>query len=602
MNGRGLWVCGVCVAVSLGMTAPGHAQTRAEGFALNRFEPSERGSDWFSAESLDFRGHPRFAIGIVQDYAHDPLVFYRPNGDEEAAIVEDQLFAHLGTSVIVAHRVRLALNLPIAFAQTGDAARLGDQAIASDNELALGDLRFGADLRLLGAYREPATLAVGAQVFLPTGSQDSYTGDGAARVTPRLMLAGELTPFVYASHVGFTYRANDDAFAGAVRGSELSFAAAAGVRVLDGKLVIGPEVFGSTVVGEADAFFARRSTPLELILGAHALVARAWRLGGGIGPGLTRALGTPELRALLSLEWHQAIDRRAPSDRDRDSIVDTADACPDVPGVRTGDASTNGCPPVRDRDDDGIPDDVDACPEVPGPASDDPKRHGCPDRDGDTVIDPEDACPGVAGVKSADPKTHGCPDVDADGVIDSADACPTQPGVKTDDPKTNGCPPPKDSDGDGILDPQDACPNAAGPADPDPKKNGCPVARVEQGQIRIREQVQFAYNSAQILKASDFILEAVHKILQENSKIQAVSVQGHTDSKGGEAYNKQLSRRRAQAVVAWLVRHGIDKDRLKAEGFGAERPKDTNSTDEGRANNRRVEFHILDQPDAAEAK
>lgn len=599
MNGR-LWVSGVCLALSV--TAPLQAQSQVDGFALNRFEPSERGSDWFAAESLDFRGHPRFAVGIVQDYAHDPLVFYRPNGDEGASIVGDQLFAHLGASVILAHRLRLALNLPIALAQTGDDAQWGGQRISSDNDTAIGDMRFGLDLRLFGEYREPVSLALGAQVFVPTGSQDSYTGDGAARVTPRLMVAGELSPFVYASHVGVTYRGNDDAFAGAVRGSEITFAAAAGVRVLDGRLVIGPEAFGSTVVGEDDAFFARRTTPLEVLFGAHGLVARAWRLGGGIGPGLTRALGTPELRALLSLEWHEPLETRAPSDRDRDQILDGEDACPDVPGVRTADARTNGCPPVRDRDDDGITDDLDACPDEPGAASDDPKRHGCPDRDGDRIIDREDACPSVAGVQSSDPKANGCPDVDADGIIDSADACPTQPGVKTDDPKTNGCPPPKDSDGDGILDPQDACPNAAGPADPDPKKNGCPVARVEQGQIRIREQVQFAYNSAQILKDSDFILEAVLKVLQDHSQIQAVSVQGHTDSKGGDAYNKQLSRRRAQAVAAWLVRQGIDKNRLKAEGFGEERPIDTNDTDEGRANNRRVEFHILGQGDAAAPK
>jgi outer membrane protein OmpA-like peptidoglycan-associated protein len=529
-------------------------------------------------------------------------VFYGPNGEQETSIIGDQFFAHLGASVVLANRVRLALNLPIPLAQTGNEARLDNQRFASDNDSGLGDVRFGADVRLFGEYREPISLAVGAQLFVPTGSQDSYTGDGAARIMPRLMVAGEVTPFVYAGHMGFTYRGNDEAFAGTPRGSDLAVAVAAGVRVLDGRLVIGPELYGSSVVGESEAFFARRTTPLELILGAHWLVARAWRLGAGAGPGLTRALGTPELRGLLSLEWHQPFEERAPSDRDGDTILDVDDACPAIPGVRSNDARTNGCPPVRDRDGDGIPDDADACPDAPGAPSDEPKRNGCPDRDEDKIIDPEDACPAIAGIPSADPKANGCPDVDGDGIIDSADACPTQPGIQTDDPKTNGCPPPKDSDGDGILDGRDACPNAAGPADPDSKKNGCPVARVEQGQIRIREQVQFAYNSAQILKASDFILEAVLKIFHDNVNTQAVSVQGHTDSKGGDAYNKQLSRRRAQAVVAWLVRHGIDKQRLQAEGFGEERPIDTNDTDEGRANNRRVEFHILDQPGATQRK
>ncbi|HXK20400.1 MAG TPA: OmpA family protein, partial [Polyangiaceae bacterium] len=106
------------------------------------------------------------------------------------------------------------------------------------------------------------------------------------------------------------------------------------------------------------------------------------------------------------------------------------------------------------------------------------------------------------------------------------------------------------------------------------------------------EQVQFAYNSAQILKASDFILAAVAKILSENPQIKGVRVEGHTDNKGGDAFNKRLSQKRAESVSAWLAKHGIDKSRLSASGFGKERPIDSNDTDEGRANNRRVEFHI----------
>ena len=54
------------------------------GFALDRYEPSERGSDWFANESLDLRGNGRLALGAVGDYAYKPLVFYDANGDEQA--------------------------------------------------------------------------------------------------------------------------------------------------------------------------------------------------------------------------------------------------------------------------------------------------------------------------------------------------------------------------------------------------------------------------------------------------------------------------------------------------------------------------------------
>src|SRR6185436_3500279 len=184
-------------------------------------------------------------------------------------------------------------------------------------------------------------------------------------------------------------------------------------------------------------------------------------------------------------------------------------------------------------------------------------------------------------------------DRDKDGIPDSEDACPDVPGVKTDNPKTNGC---ADKDKDGIFDPEDACPDAAGPPDPDPKKNGCPAARVENNQIIITQQVKFKTGSATILPESDTILEAVQKIMEEHPEIKKVRIEGHTDNRGGAAYNNGLSRRRAAAVVKWLVDHGIEKSRLTSQGYGFLRPIATNKTEEGRQENRRVELHIVDPP------
>jgi len=229
---------------------------------------------------------------------------------------------------------------------------------------------------------------------------------------------------------------------------------------------------------------------------------------------------------------------------------------------------------------------------VAGVRSDDPKKNGCPsDRDGDGVFDLVDACPDVAGVKSDDPKKNGCPlDRDGDAIPDDKDACPDIPGEPSDDPLRNGCPP--DRDGDGIYDKEDACPDAPGPADPDPKKSGCPLARIEDGQIKIVEQVKFKFNSAEILRDSDPTLLAVATTLKDHPEITTVRVEGHTDNKGNAATNMMLSQKRADAVVKWLTSYGIDKKRFQAKGFGMTRPIDTNATEEGRQNNRRVEFHI----------
>jgi outer membrane protein OmpA-like peptidoglycan-associated protein len=106
------------------------------------------------------------------------------------------------------------------------------------------------------------------------------------------------------------------------------------------------------------------------------------------------------------------------------------------------------------------------------------------------------------------------------------------------------------------------------------------------------EQVKFATGSAVILPASDPILQAVLKVLNDHPEIKGLSIEGHTDNTGAAAGNKKLSAARAASVVTWLVKHGIDKSTLTSAGFGQERPIDSNSTPEGRQNNRRVEFHI----------
>jgi outer membrane protein OmpA-like peptidoglycan-associated protein len=215
-------------------------------------------------------------------------------------------------------------------------------------------------------------------------------------------------------------------------------------------------------------------------------------------------------------------------------------------------------------------------------------------------VDEKDACPDDAGPATDDPATNGCPDRDKDGVPDKVDACPDVPGVKTSDPKTNGCPP--DRDGDGIIDSEDACPDEPGPRTSDPKTNGCPLAVIKGEEVKIRDQIRFRFNSADLDPASDPILAAVAQILAEHKDITHVRIEGHTDNVGGAAYNLALSQRRAASVLKWLVSHGIEKKRLESHGYGLTKPIDVNTTDDGRRSNRRVEFHITEGPGAGAPK
>ena len=83
------------------------------------------------------------------------------------------------------------------------------------------------------------------------------------------------------------------------------------------------------------------------------------------------------------------------------------------------------------------------------------------------------------------------------------------------------------------------------------------------------------------------------KTLLENNTNMKIEISGHTDNKGSYAYNVNLSKNRAQAVVDYLISKGINPDRLTSRGASWNEPIDTNDTEAGRQNNRRVEFKVL---------
>ncbi|HYQ47082.1 MAG TPA: OmpA family protein [Polyangiaceae bacterium] len=572
------------IAFSLTFGAASKSHAEGGGFALNHYSPAERGSDWFALESLDLRGRLRPAVGLTLDAADDPLIVSDSSDNEVGALVSAQVYAHLGASLVLADRLRFGLNLPVQLWATGESVVIGGvQYSPPAHATALGDLRLGADFRLFGRYGGAANLALEAQVYLPTGDMASYSGYGNTRVVPRTVFAGETGPFMYAARVGLLLM-RSRSYGGSELGNHFEFGGACGLRLLERKLVVGPELFGSTVISNGIAF-TQQATPLEGLLGAHYSVAPAWRVGAAVSGGLTAGFGTPKVRGLLSVDWAPAFEPRRPSDRDRDQVPDEHDACPDLPGARTSNPLSNGCPPPADRDADGVPDAKDACPDVAGVNSEDPARSGCL---------PDLPCPEVPGPKSSDPRLAHCPtDQDQDGVRDPVDACPMLPGRWAADAKTNGCPEP-DTDGDAVLDANDACPEVSGPANEDPKRNGCPAATVQGDQIVILDSIQFKTGRAELADdaASEQVLQAILSILTGHPEITRLHVEGHTDNHGAAAMNRQLSGKRAAAVVDWLVSHGVAANRLASAGFGADRPVDSNQTEAGRKRNRRVEFHI----------
>ena len=119
------------------------------------------------------------------------------------------------------------------------------------------------------------------------------------------------------------------------------------------------------------------------------------------------------------------------------------------------------------------------------------------------------------------------------------------------------------------------------------------LVRVGDDKIEILHKVQFETGSDEIRSVSHGLLNEVASTLNDNTDILKVSVEGHTDTVGSASMNRRLSKGRAKSVVRYLEDQGVDSQRLQAEGFGPDQPIADNETDEGREQNRRVEFRIL---------
>jgi len=145
----------------------------------------------------------------------------------------------------------------------------------------------------------------------------------------------------------------------------------------------------------------------------------------------------------------------------------------------------------------------------------------------------------------------------------------------------------------------DECPNEPETVNEHEDEDGCPdtppIVVVQCSEIELGETVYFDLDSDVIQARSHSLLDNLVTVLQEHPEILKMRIEGHTDSWGTRPHNLDLSDRRANSVMRYLVEHGVDAGRLEAQGFGEARPIADNATEEGRSTNRRVEIHILEQ-------
>ncbi|MDB5105226.1 MAG: ompA [Fibrobacteres bacterium] len=274
-------------------------------------------------------------------------------------------------------------------------------------------------------------------------------------------------------------------------------------------------------------------------------------------------------------------------DIDKDGIADNLDKCVTEAEDKDGFEDQDGCP-ESDNDKDGIADAMDKCPLQAEDLDGFQDADGCadPDNDNDGIADLKDKCPMEAGTGDAE----GCPnrDIDNDGIANELDKCPKEPEDKDGFEDTDGCID-ADNDKDGIADALDKCPLEAEVVNQFKDEDGCPDEVIKKGEKLVLKGVFFKTASAELTPESLPTLDKLAEQLIAFPEVK-LEVQGHTDNVGPASKNKKLSAKRAEAVVAYLVTKGIAKDRLKAFGYGPEKPMGDNKTEDGRAMNRRVEL------------
>jgi outer membrane protein OmpA-like peptidoglycan-associated protein len=292
-------------------------------------------------------------------------------------------------------------------------------------------------------------------------------------------------------------------------------------------------------------------------------------------------------------------------DTDQDGVNDKEDQCPDTPAGAT--VNESGCEP--DTDGDGIADARDECADTPKDSGTDEK--GCPvpvaaeppleavtDADKDGLADEQDQCPGTPEGTPVDANGCALGDQDQDGIADERDSCPGGAAGAVD---PRGCPTAgaepepvapvlaagPDEDGDGVPDASDRCRRT--PRGFKVDATGCLVK-----QASVLQGITFQVNSSYLMRDSEVLLLDVVEALkaQRNTKIV---IQGHTCDLGEAKYNKWLSQRRANRVLEFLVRHGIDASRLLAVGYGEEQPMVPNDDERMRELNRRTVFQVVEQ-------
>ncbi len=637
------------------LAAGGRAEAQApqdRSFSPQLFHPAPGPDTFITVEPVAPLKHKQWAVGLFFNYARNPLSILTyddssggtPSTSAEkstqTALIRHMAGAELWGAIGLIGRLQIALSLPMTVWQSGnDFTSPNPQpdgtAVRAPNGFAFGDPRVYLKARLYGKERDgqAAGFQIGLSHWLgvPVGKSSDFGGEQnytGFHGEGRLLLGWDAERFHVGAFFGFHWRAHTSQFFSTEMGQQMTYGGAASVVAVKRWVTVVAELYGFH-----DFSTNINAGPLELALAAKLGVYPGLTLDVGLANGLIAGVGAAQPRVFVG-----AVYSPDTADRDHDGVPDSIDKCPDVPEDKDGFQDKDGCPdpdndgdsildrddkcpnekedfddfedddgcPDPDNDKDGIPDISDPCPNQKEDGLPPRPKDGCPlsatDTDGDGVRDDKDKCPNEAEDKDGFEDEDGCPDPDNDndGIPDEFDQCPNEPEDMDGFQDEDGCPDP-DNDNDGVLDKNDKCPNEPetinGYQDEDgcPDKGPPPKVKIERGQIVILEKIFFDTAKAKIQAKSFNLLDQVALDHQGARRLQ--------DPHRGPHRCAGQGRREHQAVAGAGGRGArvprLARDRggsLTAAGYGSAQPIADNKSSAGREANRRVEFHIVEEP------
>ncbi len=562
------------------------------------------------------RQTPR-SIGVsgVFEYASRPLMLNTESaGDVSRAPLLGDLFGvNLLATGAPHERVAVAMNLPVWFTS---------QTLDGPQGAAFGDLRLSVPVGLILADRDGLAVSVVPFFDLPTGSEARFLGNqgvgggalgavglGWDRFTVDGNLGVALAPALDLENLG------GGANLVAAVGGAMRLSDAYAIRSeahLRPNLRVGNDRVGTETPGEwVTSFRGRYEDGLS------------WT--AGLGTALTPGAGASPFRAFVGMGYTWG---KGPDDPDLDGILGADDRCPRQPEVVNDFADEDGCPDaladvsiiVANEDGEAVPDaevrvdgaiveQVEGTASVAGLRPDQPPNvqvlhpwyetwelASLPLAEGANDLRAElQYLPGSLRVVAVDTQGEPVPtaEVRLQGPEDREPAAVGADGSQTWGVRPGDWRVLVSAEGyatersDVVIEP--------GSAQTHSVRVVLPPARVEvqEAVVAIHEKVHFALDEAAVLPESMPLLREVANTLLVHEELVRVEISGHTDVQGPDKYNAKLSQRRVESVMTALLAQGVDAERLSAVGYGEAQPLAEGDSDEVHAQNRRVEFRIL---------